>query len=245
MPYSPDDESSRLRITHLLAWTAATAVWLGVLQAQFAMTHRPRDIVMASLVAVAPIEGALLAGFLLFIYRWRCGRGFARHPGDWLLVANGADLAVTVLTRLHSIAILAGWSRPHLSVLAGAAPMAAQILLYYVASSRLKDSRLWRGVFRLLAALAAFGLAYKLIVQLGLTFLGYSIAFHNWLASMSIFAVGYVPAIAAAGIVGYAAVVDRKAGIRRPWTHWVGIAAVIAWGALSTIGLAAWMLGYQ
>jgi hypothetical protein len=92
-----DDICSRLRITHLLAWTAMTAVWLGTLQGQFAMTHRARDIVMVSLILVAPIEGALLTGFLLFTYRWRHGRGFARQPGDWLLVANGASIAVTLL----------------------------------------------------------------------------------------------------------------------------------------------------
>ena len=62
--------------------------------------------------------------------------------------------------------------------------------------------------FRLLAALVAFRLAYQLILQFGRTLLGYSIARHNWLASIGIFAIGYVPGIAAAGIVGYAAVID-------------------------------------
>ena len=87
----------------------------------------------------------MLTGFLLFVYRWRCGLGFARYPGDWLLVANGASEALTLLNSVHSVAILGGWSRPHFSVLAGAAPMAAQILFYYIASSCLKESRLWRG----------------------------------------------------------------------------------------------------
>ncbi|HET6879281.1 MAG TPA: hypothetical protein VFI31_03965 [Pirellulales bacterium] len=244
MAYVPDEEPSRLRITHLLAWTAATAVWLTVLQLMFAMTHRPRDIVLASVVIVAPIQGAWLTGLLLFLYRWQRGRGFARQPGDWLLVANGAAVAATLMNYLHSLAILAGWSRPHLTVLAGVAPMALQIVFYAAAAFRLDEPRLWRRVFWLLAALAAFRLTCDLVGKVGLSFFRYSIALHNWLASLNHPLVWYLPAITAGGIVGSAAFVDWKTGLSRPWTHWAGVAAVVAWGAVSTVGLVAWIQGY-
>ena len=227
-------DSPRLSIIHLFVWTAASAVYLAILRLMFSLTpHQPTTVVMASMVIMAPLQGAFLTGFLLFSYRWSRGRAFAREPGEWILVANGVNVALTLVNYLHRAAILAGWmSRLPLDRFAAVIRVAAQVVIYAVASKRLKSRPLWNRVFRVLCAIEALKLIWDLAPRLPLFSVvgGRSVLrFLTWVPPRAVL---YGSEVVIGLVIGYAAVVDLRGSQRRPWTHWVGVIAAVAKGLL-------------
>jgi len=229
----------RLSIIHLFAWTAASAVYLAVLRLMFSLRpHQPTTFVMASMVVMAPLQAVFLTGFLLFGYRWSRGWAFAREPGEWILVANGANVALTLVNYLHSVVTLAGWmGRLPLDRFAAVIPVTAQVVLYAVASKRLDSRPLWNRVFRVLCAIEALKLIWDLMPRLPFFSLPGRRSVLHFLTLVPPPAFLYASEVIVGLVIGYAAVVDIRSSQRRPWTHWVGVIAGVAKGLLMIAGL--------
>ena len=98
----------RLSISHVMLWTATTAVLFGLLRPTFQMDFSIdgpgadgrafKILLFKTVLAVfAPIEGAALAGFLLAVWRLvRPGPSFPAQPGHWLLIIVGGWVLVFI-----------------------------------------------------------------------------------------------------------------------------------------------------
>jgi hypothetical protein len=241
LPAHTCDDAPRLSLVHLFAWTTACAVYMAILRPQLARSSSPSATLTASVAITVPLHGLFLTGFLLFGYRWLRGRAFAREPGDWLLVANGTATAIMLLNHLLGALAITGWlgRAPLLNLL----PSAALALVYAMASSLFKTLRYWRVTLLLLCVMPALNFALEALLRL---FSGpipeVLRRFINFL-SMNAHVYWYTPVIYAGILVAGAAIIDVKRGIRRHWTHWVGIASVVAQGALALVFLLLWLSG--
>ncbi|HEV3025049.1 MAG TPA: hypothetical protein VGX76_21405, partial [Pirellulales bacterium] len=93
----PDGQPPRLSIQHLMGWTAATAVYLGISRTIWAdslATQKADPFSMFLWVAWSPVDGAFVAGLLLFVIRRLRRQHWPLHPGDWLLVVFGAQVCL-------------------------------------------------------------------------------------------------------------------------------------------------------
>jgi hypothetical protein len=150
----------RLSLTHLLLWTAATAVAVALLH-QPGRTRLTTPLVLTN-VAVAPVYGlAMLSVF------WALSesRGTSRHfsqPGHWLLATIGAAFLGGAGMYRVGIALESGpQAPPAAAVMLGAAVVTAACLALVLvpvfvlgAMDELRHVPVWRFVFPLLAASA-------------------------------------------------------------------------------------------
>jgi hypothetical protein len=221
-------------IIHIFFWMSTTAAYLAVMRILFERSPPPSAAATASLIAVAPIHGAFLAGFVLFTFRWLRGRTFAREPGDWLLVANGAAIMLMLLGHLHGAAIVAGrvgrWPFGRFLHLL---PVGAEVVILAMAARHLKMSPMWCWVLRSLCLLASLRFVLELLPHLPAA---------QTLASLLQLLdarVHYFPRVLGDLIVACAAAFDISRKSRRSWTHWFGIAAVVVDGMLCAVALSA------
>jgi hypothetical protein len=98
----PSPPRPRLRIAHLLVWTACTALYLGVLRGTILpVTKEPNVADLANSVPVAVLmvlasvgSGASLAGLALWIACRRGGMSFPEFPGEYLIAMRGVSTGI-------------------------------------------------------------------------------------------------------------------------------------------------------
>ena len=91
--------SPRLRIAHIMLWTACTAAYLA-----FQRLRLPEgsggltDGRLAFAAAFAFLAGPSLAALLLFPIWRRAGHRFPTYGGEWLLIVTGCFVVLLMLT---------------------------------------------------------------------------------------------------------------------------------------------------
>src|SRR5437879_6422693 len=88
----------RLRIAHIMLWTACTAAYLAVQRLwPPECSVRVGDARLAFLAAFAFLAGPSLAALVLLPVWRRAGHRFPSYPGEWLLLISGAFLVLMML----------------------------------------------------------------------------------------------------------------------------------------------------
>ncbi|HJT36528.1 MAG TPA: hypothetical protein VJ783_31185 [Pirellulales bacterium] len=231
-----DENTPRLGIVHLFAWTAASAVWMALERLFYSAlgNQSPSTVLTVSSSLAAPVQGAGLMGFLLFVYRRLRGRPCAREPGDWLLVAYGAAILMTLIEHLLIMSIIQQ-PRPlqRQMVLMAVSRLSfsiTQIALYAVAARRIGKSPLWRGVLWLLCWLQVARMVMEFVLPL-VVFQPRTLLFLR-----------FFPDAAAGVVVSLSAIADGRRRHLRSWTHWTGVAVVVVDGVLALSGIAWWLV---
>jgi hypothetical protein len=222
LPTLDSSPEPRLGILHLLVWTACVAVYCGLAQSLGLNERNPDAFDMTLSVLRSLGVGAALGGVLLWAARRRRGLAFPVHPGEYLLVVKGINIACLVLfyggakrsglLDLHSLLI---WRC--LTILLN--------LIYGAALAwaihRVKASR-WRLFFIILGAdLCSCCVS-------GLLSLGYQ----------SLTVLGDIVLV---GVL----LKDRADGLRYPWPHWVGIGTKLWLSTIAAISIVRIVLTYN
>src|SRR5438105_8810694 len=88
----------RLRIAHIMLWTACTAAYLAVQRLWLPEgSSRVGEARLAFLAAFAFLAGPSLAALVLLPVWRRGGYRFPSYPGEWLLPISGACLVLMML----------------------------------------------------------------------------------------------------------------------------------------------------
>lgn len=208
-------ESPRIGVIHFLIWTACVAVYCGLAQSLGLNERNPDTFDMTLSVLRSLGVGAALGGLLLWAARrWR-GLAFPVHPGEYLLVVKGINVACFMLfyggakrsglLDLHSLLI---WRC--LTILLNS--------LYGVtlawAIYRVKASR-WRMVF---------------IILLGADLCSCCVSGPPGVGNQSLAVLGDLVLV---GVL----LKDRADGLRYPWPHWVGIVTKLWLSTIATISM--------
>jgi hypothetical protein len=219
----------RLGIVHLLLWVTASAICLEAEEFWLngsGPAAEPTATIIAVRSAEATVEGAALGGVLLLIYRGRRGRSFAREPGEWLLCGRGLYVAAWIAIEILSGTVSRLMPKSdivqtgNLVRYGDVAAEAIEPVLFALVAARL-NSAVWRATFWLLA-----------VLHLPLPILS---AARVWLRAHDIrpaFLYCYLM-LATAILIVAASLLDRRASINRPWTHWAGVAVGVGTGMLA------------
>jgi hypothetical protein len=221
-PFAPEPEPPRLGIIHLLGWTLCAAVYLSTMRAFLDIAWvRPSEASLAFVVLNSIGVGAALGGLLLWAARRYRRLLFPRHPGEYLLVVMGLQVAIQLSASAVNWATAArdktGYAGPAISWFAiFSLGLFLGSLISIWAGRRMTIPR-WRKFF---FALGTIGVLLALIMCGG--FYGaYRLQTPLHLAMDVVLLVIILR--------------DRRAGFRYAWTHWVGVATRLWFGA---IGLA-------
>jgi hypothetical protein len=235
-PSLTDREPPRLGIAHLFVWIAASAICLaGARQYSEAVGQQRLNAITTVLWSFdAPFRGACLAGLALFLYRCVRGAGFARQPGEWLLIIYGAAVTIWLVFQLAMGHTSRGDNNRSLAVVLGLMAMVTYVVeaaLFAVAARRVKAWPAWQVAFWLLFAIQIIRAAQPFLTGILWSVVG-------GLSIFSIVGFTYLPSVVASVVLIIATLVDWPASRRRPWTHWVGIAAGVASGMTSLMAIA-------
>jgi hypothetical protein len=233
-----------LRIAHVFLWTACTAAYLGIQRAWQTLAEKlvpaaglipeARGVSAFVFVVLPVIAGPAIATILLWP-AWRArGFRFPWHPGEWLLLISGCAcvLRITVVP-IVSVVILT-----HVESLAGAFRANAIIsrsddvillMMYSFACWRGRMGFAWRSVLLVEAIFLTLVVAFDLMGSLPLISLSGTMPWR----------LGVDACVVAALTVGI--VSDIVAKRARPWTHWLGIATLVATRAVSG-GIFLWFI---
>lgn len=216
-------DGARLGIAHLLAWTACTAVYLGLTRSLHLGPAVPGSGAATPLWALQGMgAGAALGGLLLLVARKLRGVPFPVHPGEMLLVVTGVSVVLAMVT---SAVLLTAIVHVEAEVPAGLWFVGFSLAeigcaaLYLGAAIRVRVLR-WRLYF--LVAAGAIGLR-------AVSLRGGSVL------EVLLF---LLPALALPVLLSVMVAADFIHRCRYPWTHWAGIAAALWLGVLHAINLA-------
>ncbi len=237
-PATPDDTSAdvscpRIGILHLLVWTACVALYLAILRFLWQRAGAVLPDLGLCWAALTVLDsvcwGTALGGLVLWIARrWR-GLAFPQHPGEYMLVVLGLDVAWRFVDAFAVLGIGPTSWTVHARLIV---TLACYSLIYVWPA--LSVGRLhWRIFF---LTLLAKRLADALMRQ-GLMYL--------WLARVwdIVTFVNNAPILLIPALLAVIFSKDRRDGNRHPWTHWVGVALVL-WlvvGRMITSSLCAWL----
>jgi hypothetical protein len=207
-----------------MLWTLCSAACLSLLRNYYSNDSLPPQyatFLRATSVVYGVISGAILAGMLVVVYtRYRFGPPCIQHPGHWLLLISGiVTLVYLPLYFLAESTVRA--ERPIFAfVLFRIVPYLAVTCGYFWAARATRLNR-WRNLFwamtliRLLTCLSELG---------GFIQVAY---FSRW-AMWTLVAIPLGGDLVLGGWLFVVAVLDRKAGQRRDWLHWTGVATFLA-----------------
>jgi hypothetical protein len=221
------DPPPRLSIQYMMGWTAATAVYLAIGRNLWADSlARQKDDLFAMFMWVAwsPLQGAYVAGLMLFVIRRLRGRWWRLHPGDWLFVVFGVQCVLYLMasgllyTLLHDAQDQFRYYTAVMTVQTAIRLLAAALVL--IVSRWLKPWPIWRAFFW-------FTVPYFLLTSClrGL-----------WRTSLSVaMASLYLPPVIFSIVVIAVALVDLRRAERHPWTHWSAVGTEALAGLLSAL----------
>jgi len=206
----PAPKDPPLTVVHLLIWIAGCALYLGVMR----ILLEPQQLAAGAgyLILRSASAGAGLGGLLLLpARRWR-HTTFPRHPGEWILLAVGARFVLEVLT-----AALPLNANPALTAAVNACVLLPGALF-------LRGSHVWRAAFCLMV------LAYALppLADFSATLARWNLPAGWWQPY-----VAWIRTLVLMALLASAIAWDGRSGTRRPWSHWVGLAAWCWEGAIS------------
>jgi hypothetical protein len=231
-PASPDDASAdvsspRLGLIHLLTWTACVAANLGLRRYLTGLAGGPDVAEEAYLAGVTVLHsvcwGAVLGGVLMWIARRLRGLPFPQHPGEYLLVVLGLEVAWVFADASAVLAIGAAYwmSWPRIILSIGCCSLVFVWPVLRVARPR------WRFFFvALLADRVLDRLLLWRVVLYGPT-VAWTLMFAwpRWILLVS------VPVL-----LVFAVLRDWRRGDRYPWTHWVGVAVLLCLTVVDVVG---------
>lgn len=197
---SPEPDQPRLRILHLMAWTASVAVFFSASRPFYTLLHMESEANVELLWLLHGVgSGTALGGLFLCISRRHRGLPFPSQPGEWILVSYGAAAAAQVPGML--LIAVVGW---------GKNPLIAHILSP--------------------SLLVTLFLAYTIPAVLCLIAVDH-VKTYRWRAYLVILASSNLLAcssphmrLLSSPILAVIVLQDVRRGIRRRWTHWLGIA---------------------
>lgn len=226
---------ARLGIIHLLVWGACVAVVFSVYRSgqllllrQYPMTGSDDPVTWETWAALWWIvtgigSGAVVGGLVMLAARRLGGYRYPFHPGQWLWTMEGGYLGVHLLA--YPVAIL-GIAHPLLRSVVEWTSVAAALAIWLWTFAGVRE-RPWR----------------LLVLGLGLAKLGSFVLMI--VAARALFPSGSArdwayPAITSLPQLVHFAVIplvlaDRRAGFRRPWTHWAGV-ALLLWAGIGGLG---------
>ncbi len=218
-PFANEPEQLRLGIIHLMGWAASTAVYFSLYRIM--VFGRPDPLTVFTIISVfAGLGiGAAWGGLLIYLSRRCRGIPFPVAPGEILLVALGViSLLSTGVCGLSNLPeFLAGGDEGYMTyymyMLSQFFGGAVSAVVYRIAGTKTSVVR-WRVFFYSSAALSVVVLLMT-CVEYGL----YSGSFVYYLFATSrliLLAVVFV---------------DIRKGLRYPWTHWLGVAVHLLFGA--------------
>ncbi len=204
-PFAHDPEP-RLGIVHLMGWTGFTAAFMGLHQFLLSTVPGISDSPGYGISQLAWGLGAGIAvgSLLMMVLRRRRRICFPAHPGEFLLVLHGLAFVVSSATWGAMMAIV-GFRNPWSILLALFVSQSAVIFTAIWAFQR-AHQRHWRVFFVSFVVLTVLQHAVQLALPPWYWFPAWM---PIWLTMV--------------GLLGYAVLVDRRTGERRPWTHWLGI----------------------
>ena len=221
---SREQSEPRLGIVHFLVWTACVAAYLAAWQTMRGHFPAPpqRGALSGAIMALhAIVSGAGLAALLLWASRRRRGLCFPRHPGEYLLVLQGASDVVGVASPLcldlsHFHHVLWGF------LLLNAIPTGVDVAFRVWAALRARSAR-WRMFFlvSLLPPLIYLPAALVLLPDDRALRMAYTPMFNEIPVLQWATAVAALPTCA---LFILALFKDYRERQRYPWTHWLGIA---------------------
>jgi hypothetical protein len=232
-----------LSISHLMLWILGSAVILGGYR-MFETEETPQRIRIVHqvyIVAGSFLYGAQVAAVFIFAARLMTRKGPLPHePGHWLVFKSGASCLIgwgaIGLVRLISPETIANLGLTGLSIfiIASYAPAAALSLWGALV---LRGESLWRASFGILFLSAAINVLLAALMLVEQLFEGDSLfsggswgttLFLHW-SNLQVW-IGDVPMLLCLGLL---VLLDSRAGKRRDWVHFAGIAAEGAVMALS------------
>jgi hypothetical protein len=223
----PPPQRPRLRIAHLLAWTACTALCLGVFRSAvgaFSQVHRVVDVtespVNSVLLVFASLAcGAGLGGLAIWIDCHRRGWRFPVHPGEYLLAIRGVSNLVLVIA-------------------VGFSPVSQ-----WTDGRIVQTDNIWPPMIALALVAVEFTPAWASSMT---TDRGWELFFfvRGWASVFWGIVPRCIPIVLLANLFGLAVLClhDYDRGHRFPWTHWLGIASDFWWNVL-LLGAIAALLG--
>jgi hypothetical protein len=216
----------RLSITHLLVWTAMSAVLLGY---QRAMSSLADDQTLFSTIITlwyAPLFGAGVSACVLSF--WRLTNGgprFPVQPGHWLLIISGIGAMISLVFQAVSVLALAGTSSVEIFLAIRLVEFLFHSMLYGVAAWRSPGG--WRVVF--VSGVVQSGVMSLLIALVLLNEFFHAASFRFLIYIRSI-------ELGLYGLVSFAvlimAIVDRIHRPPRDYLHWTGVAVRLIYSAL-------------
>jgi hypothetical protein len=186
-------------------------------------------------VAWAPVCGAYMSGFLLFVGRRLRGRHWPLHPGDWLFVMFGFGVWLQLATSGLLRGLLAAPDDGDKLAFYQAMAVVFVILRFceaviaVVASRCLKAWPIWRGFFWF--AFVNMGLSTCLRWP-GTSIIRFGVVWQ--------FALPILFSLVATVV----ATIDWRRGVRRPWTHWSAIGVEAMTGVLHGASLIQFLMRY-
>lgn len=218
----------RFGMVHLVVWAAVCAVYLGI-QRQLFLTGHVREfptLVLAISSLPALSHGAELGGLVLLATRRFRRLAFPTEPGEWLLTALGARLGIYLFV-VGAVRAIVGdlptlWGLSYMYKPLG-------VLVFLVAARHVGTPPHWRRFLRLLVGIAAIEsltscFSYQWLILGGDT---------AWRLLGAV--AGRLDPIVPSVFLAFVIRVDLREPVRKPWTHWVGVAAYLWNGLVSVI----------
>lgn len=199
----------RFGISHMMVWIACCGVYMGAVRFIWPEAIGQSIPGFVFLTALGSLSGgAFLGGLFIFAERRFRGATYPLHAGEWLLTVQGirfaTGLALSVAVRLVSGPTHVGWIVSSL--------LACWWFLW--PALRSLDPPRWKIYFWLAFLIGLFE--------------GLESFFLGWLGIGRIIFIGVLQLLPAGLLLG-CVWLDLQVPLRRPWTHWAGVLAVL-WG---------------
>lgn len=230
------EEGSRLpplRVSHLLLWTAVASVLFAILFSYLRTTDQIDDSQSAlSLMWYLPASAELTALLVVLLARWSGVRDW--QPGHGLLLLSGLE----VLAQLAMFVALAAdgeatyWLHTLYQLFRFVLVLSVGATLAWRTTGR------WRWVFVWAAAEPVARFLFRLMMTF---FVGYQSGYYDLMAMA--YGSMLLPQVVAAGLVTAGVLGDRRQGVSRHWTHWIGVLGVYLYIVMMLVTLAVVMLG--
>lgn len=220
----PDDEiapQERLSISHLLVWTATSAVLLGYQRAMASFSGDQTVVSNLITLCYAPLFGAGLGACLLSL--WRRANGgprFPVHPGHWLLIVGGVTGVTSIVFQTLVVFALAQATSYPVFIGIRLVEFIVSGILFGIAIGRVRG--LWWIAF-------SMGLVSTLTMLL---FMVLALFDFEWLFFSYRFQIEPLLSAVVAFVVLVVAVFDWCSDAQRDYLHWTGIIARVIYSAL-------------
>lgn len=234
----------QLSISHLMLWILGSAVILGGnrLFETEEIPERRRIVHQAYMVVGSFLHGAQVAAVFIFAARLLTRKGPLPHePGHWLLFKSGASCLIgwgaIGLVRLISPPTITDLGLTGLSIFIIASYAPAAVVT--VGALVLRGESLWRAFFGALCLLSAMNVLLAVLMLLEQLPQGNRLLsggswgttlFLDW-SNLQVW-IGDLPMLLCLGVLVF---LDFRAGKRRDWAHFAGVAAE---GAVMSLSLA-------